>query len=55
MGNLCCGYCLVVRGLGKAVVVYVGEKAGGLGCGMVLRDSKSCERNGFELGEGCRL
>jgi hypothetical protein len=29
MGSLCCGYCEIVRGLGRAVVVYTSEKVEG--------------------------
>jgi hypothetical protein len=28
MGSLCCGYCEIVRDLGRAVVVYTSEKVG---------------------------
>jgi hypothetical protein len=50
-----CDYCSVVVGLGRAVVVYAGEKVGGgLRRGMGLRDNKACcKRNVCRVVKRC--
>jgi hypothetical protein len=41
--------------VGLLLYTLVKRLGGRSGCGMVLRDSKSCERDVFGLGEGCGL